>query len=59
MCNSVRWSVEGELCFLEVLEVMRCALRCISEGELCLEVPEVMRGVLLCMVEAVENRLCC
>ena len=36
-------AVEGELCLLDVLEV--------------LEVPDVMRFVLLCMLEAVEGVL--
>ncbi len=52
--------VEGRLCLLEVLEVMRCMLET-SEGGLCLlevlEMPkawEVMRCVLLCMLEVAE-----
>jgi len=58
-------AVEGELCLLEMPEVIRCVrVRMLEdvEGELCLlealearEVPEVMRRVLLCMLEAVEG----
>ena len=41
-------AVEGELCLLEELDVMRCMLLCM------LEVPEAMRCVLRCMLEARE-----
>ena len=40
-------AVEGELCLLEVLEVLQV-----------LEVLEVMRCVLLCILEAVEGGFC-
>ena len=57
-------AVEGELCLLEVPEVIRCVLEAV-EGALCLlevlevlEMPEVMRCVLLCILEAVEGGLC-
>jgi hypothetical protein len=46
---------------LEALNGVRCVLCTLEavEGELCLlEVPEVMRCVLLCMLEAVEGGMC-
>ncbi len=53
--------MEGELCLLEVMEVMRCTLEA-GEGRFCLlevlDVPEVTRLVLLCMPEAAEGELC-
>ncbi len=49
VCNVWLEAVEGELCLLEELEVMRRMLLCILEaveGGLCLlEVPEVIRCV--------------
>src|SRR6266480_2875864 len=52
-------AAEGDLCLLEVLEVMRCVPLWILgavEGWLCLlEAPDVMRCMLLCTLEAVEG----
>ena len=51
-------AAEGELCLPEVLNAMRCVLRCIrdaSEGGLCLA--EVMCCVLLGMLKTVKGDL--
>ena len=50
-------TVEGELCLLDVPEVIRCVLLCMleaMEGEFCLlQVPEVMHCVLCWRVSRV------
>jgi len=57
VCCSVCWRSWSGL-FLEVMVAMRRALLCIleaAEGRLCLlEVPEVMRCVVLCMLEVMR-----
>ncbi len=51
-------AVEGELCLLEVPEMMRCVQLCLPEESEVLAVPEVMRCVLLCILEVLELMRC-